>query len=219
MDIPQHTRQFYPDELRLLKTLKSRSEKEKVHKIKLYHFLIAAFLVAGGTYLSLIIKTGFFVFIFGILAVFAFGFIIFTPFEIYKQKKKQSVFLKEISHFLEKGTVNITPVNARRIALAPEYEDEGDLFIIEYDIDKVLYFWDHDNALRKKFPCLQFEIYEDQFAKLIGRLVYPLSERIAPVLIDKKAKWKYMGKVGGPGHLQTQMISLDKVVEEYNSYA
>jgi hypothetical protein len=145
--------------------------------------------------------------------------LIFTPFEMYKQKKKQKIFLQELKDFIEKGTVNITRVNARRIALAQEFEDEGDLFIIEYDIDKVLYFWDHDNTLRKKFPCLQFEIYEDKFAKLIGRMVYPLSERIAPVLIDKKAKWKYMGKISSPAHLQTQPVNLDELVAEYNSYA
>jgi hypothetical protein len=97
--------------------------------------------------------------------------------------------------------------------------DEGDLFIIEYDTDKILYLWDHDYNLRKKLPCLSFEIYEERFFKLFGRQVYSLSDRIDALTIDKKAKWNYMSKIGAPGHLQTDNVNFDKLIEEYNSCA
>ncbi|HMT75724.1 MAG TPA: hypothetical protein PKA77_16740 [Chitinophagaceae bacterium] len=219
MDIPFKTRHFYPDELRLLKTLKTQREKESGGKIKFYHFVIAGLLGAGLTYITILIPDSFWTFLFGTLAVFSFAFIVFMPYEIYKLRKKQKDFLRRLSATIEKGTVGTCVINAKRIAVAKEYEDEGDLFIIEYDTDKVLYLWDYDYNLRKKFPCLDFEIYDDNFFKLFGRQVYPLSDRIKPLTIDKKAKWNYMSKVGVAGHLQTENVSFDKLIEDYNNCA
>ena len=103
--------------------------------------------------------------------------------------------------------------------LKEEFEDEGTLFIIEYETDKVLYLWEYDGIKIKKFPCLQLEIYEEEFFKLFGRQIYPLSEPIKPVMIDKKAKWNYMDKVGLHEHLHTEEINFDKLVTDINSYA
>lgn len=219
MDIPFKTRHFYPDELRLLKTLKTQKEKEGGSKIKFYHFVIAGLLGAGFTYITTIIPDNFWTFLFGTLAVFCFAFIVFTPYEIYKMRRKDKGFLKLLNGYIDKGTVDTCLINAMRIAVAKEYEDEGDLFIIEWNADKVLYLWDYDYNLRKKFPCLEFEIYEDNFFKLFGRQVYPLSDRIKPLTIDKKAKWNYMSKIGTPGHLQTDNTSFDRLIEEYNNCA
>jgi hypothetical protein len=219
MDIPFKTRHFYPDELRLLKTLKTQKEKEGSGKIKFYHFVIAGLLGAGLTYITTRIPGGFWTFFLGTLAVFSFAFIVFMPYEIYKMRKKDRNFLQLLNAFLDKGTVDTCLINAKRIAVAKEYEDEGDLFIIEYDTDKVLYLWDYDYNLRKKFPCLDFEIYEDNFFKTFGRQVYPLSDRIKPLNIDKKAKWNYMSRVGAAGHLQTENVSFDKLIEDYNNCA
>ena len=219
MDIPFKTRHFYPDELRLLKTLKTQKEKEGGSKIKLYHFVIAGLLGVGFTYITTIIPDSLWTFLFGTLAIFCFAFIVFTPYEIYKMRRKGKDFLKLLNGYIDKGKVDTCLINAKRIAVAKEYEDEGDLFIIEWNADKVLYLWDYDYTLRKKFPCLDFEIYEDNFFKLFGRQVYPLSDRIKPLTIDKKAKWNYMSKIGAPGHLQTDNINFDKLVDEYNNCA
>lgn len=219
MDIPFKTRSFYPDELRLLKTLKTQKEKEVEGKIKLYHFVIAGFLAAGFTYIATLLPDSFWTFLFGTLAVFSFAFIVFTPYEIYKTRRKGKGFLQRLNVTIEKGTVNTCLINAKRIAVAKEYEDEGDLFIIEYDSDKVLYLWDYDYNLRKKFPCLDFEIYEDDFAKFFGRQVYPLSIRIKPVTIDRKAKWNYLKKIGAPVNLETAHVNFDKLIEAYNNCA
>ncbi len=219
MDILFKTRPFYPDELRLLKTLKTQKEKEGGGKIKSYHFVIAGLLGAGFTYLTALLPNSFWTFLFGTLAVFAFAFIVFTPYEIYKIRRKSKDFLLRLNTTIDKGTVDTCLIKAKRIAVAKEYEDEGDLFLIDYDTNKVLYLWDYDYTLRKKFPCLDFEIYDDNFFKLFGRQIYPLSDPIKPLTIDRKAKWNYMSKVGTPGHLQIDNTNFDKLVEEYNNCA
>lgn len=219
MDILFKTRHFYPDEQKLLKILKTQKEKEGRGKIKYYHFLIAGFLGAGFTYLASLTKGSFWVFPFGVLAVFAFAFIVFMPYEMYKAQKKNKLFLQQLNAYIDRGTVDTCLINAKRIAVAKEYEDEGDLFIIEYDTDRILYLWDYDYNLQKKFPCLDFEIYEDNFFKLAGRQVYPLSDRINPLTIDKKAKWNYISKAGAPEHLETCNVNFDKLTGEYNSNA
>ena len=217
MNISFTTRQLYSDELRLLKALNTKKNRESFSKIKFYHFVIAGLLGIALTYLAAITKVGFLGFLFGTTAVFAYGFVAFAPYEIYKARKKHKSFLNDLGKFIDASTVDTYIVNAKRIAVAEEYEDEGDLFIIECDADKVLYLWDYDYNLRKKFPCLDFEIYDEKFFNLFGRQVYPLSEPIKPLTIDKKAKWNYMSRIGTPEHLEIQAINFDKLIADYNS--
>lgn len=125
------TKTFYPDELRLLTTLKTQKEKESSSKIKFHHFVIAGLLGAGFTYLATLVPDSFWTFLFGTLAIFSFAFIVFTPFEIYKMKRKHKDFLQQLNITIDRGTVDTCLINAKRIAVAKEYEDEGDLFIIE----------------------------------------------------------------------------------------
>lgn len=219
MNITYKTRNFYPDELRVLKSLKTQKEKEISSKIKVYHFLIAGLLGAGLTYVTTIIPDSFWTFLFGTIAVFAFGFIVFMPYEIYKLKKRHKLFLRQLGSTIEKGTVETCLINTKRIAIAPEYEDENDLYIVELNDNEVLYLWDTEYNLNKKFPSLDFEIYENSFFKLIGRQIYPLSEKIQPVKIDKKAKWNFMKQYGASGHLETEKINFDDLLTKYNNCA
>ncbi|MEY5047839.1 MAG: hypothetical protein RLZZ175_1198 [Bacteroidota bacterium] len=219
MTFTYKTRNFYPDELRVLKTLKTQKEKEAKSKIKIYHFLLAGLLGAGLTYITTIIPDSFWTFLFGTIAVFAFGFIVFMPYEIYKLKKRHKLFLRLLGSTIEKGTVETCLVNTKRIAIAPEFEDESDLYIVELNDNEVLYLWDTEYNLNKKFPCLDFEIYEDNFFKLIGRQIYPLSEKIQPLKIDKKAKWNFMKQYGALGHLETENINFDELLRKYNNCA
>ena len=217
MDISFKTRHLYPDELRRLKNLKTQTERNNNVKIKFYYFVLAGLLGAGCTYIAIFTHDNVWILPIGTLAVLSFGFIIFTPYEIFRRKKKYKGLLQGIQAAIERGTVATCVINAKRIAVAKEYEDEGDLFIIEFDINKVIHLWNYDYSLKKKFPCLDFEIYEDDFFKLFGRQIYPLSNRIKPIIIDRKAKWNYMKKIGAPGHLQTDNIALDAIIEKYNN--
>lgn len=218
MSISYTTRNLYPAELKLLKSLKSRQEKEGRNKIKFYHFIIAGLLGTACTYLASLWEENFWGFFFGTVAVLSFGFIIFIPYEIYKLKNKNKAFLKELNARINNGLVKTCTITASRIAVAKEYEDEGDLFFVEYETHKVLHIWDYDHSFQKRFPCLQFEIYEDSFYKLSGRQINPLSERIHPLSINSKAKWNYMTEIGAPEHLETINTNLDQIIDEYNGY-
>lgn len=134
-------------------------------------------------------------------------------------RKKNKYTLQQFQAFIQKGTVDTCRIKAERIALAEEYEDEGDLYIIACNQDQLLYMWDTDYTLRKKFPCLDFEVYEDAFSDLIGRQINPLSSRIKPIIIDTKAKWNYMSKIGVPGHLQLEQSNFDTVLETIRACA
>jgi hypothetical protein len=92
MNIAYKTRNFYPDELRVLKTLKTRNEKKTGSKIKFCHFLVAGLSGAGLTYVASIIPDGFWTFLLGTTAVFAFAFVLFVPYEIFKQKNRHKLF-------------------------------------------------------------------------------------------------------------------------------
>ena len=212
-------RNFYADELRILNSLLNNVKKEDKSKIKGYHFFIAGLLGASLTYVVSIIPDSFWTFLLGLIAIFCFAFIVFMPYEIYKEKKRKRIFLQTLQNYIDKQTVETYKVTATRIAIAPEFEDESDLYIVELEKNKVLYLWDTLFNLNKKFPCLDFEIYEDKFFKLIGRQIYPLSEKIQPVQIDKKAKWNYMKKYGVSEHLDTEDVGFDELIESYNNCA
>lgn len=212
------SRPYNPAELRLLSALKSRLEKVKGGKLKYYHFIIAALLGAGFTWISTQVPDGFWTFLSGTVAILCFGFLVFTPYEVYKVKKRNKDKLNRFSAAMEKGSATVCPVQASRIALAREFEDEGDLYLVEYEKGSVLFFWDLQHNLHKrKFPCLHFEIYEDDFFTLTGLAIHPLSERTVPVHIDQKAKWNYMKKYGVPGHLETEAIEFEVLLEKFKT--
>jgi hypothetical protein len=213
------TRHFYTDELKILNSLLTKTKKESKSKIKFYHFVFAGLLGAGFVYITSIIPESFWTFLFGTIAVFCFAFIVFMPYEIYKDKKRKSVYLQTLQNYIDKQTIETYKINGFRIAIAPEFEDESDLYIVELKKNKVLYLWDTEYNLKKTFPCLNFEIYEDKFFKLTSIQIYPLSEKIEPIKIDKKAKWNYIKKYGVWEHLDTENIGFDELLEKYNNCA
>jgi hypothetical protein len=219
MNFTYTTREFYPDELQLLKKLKAKQIKESKPRFRFYHYLIAGIMGILFTYLAVDIKTGFLVFLFGTGAVFAYGFIVFMPFEMFKQRKSQKEFYKDVDYFIQRGTVDICSINAKRIAILPETEDEGDLFIIEYDNNKALYFLDNDYNIKEGFPCLDFEIYEDKFYKLIGTQIYPKGNPIQPITVDAKKMQSFFDQKGPTEHLSPESLDFDKFISDYNTSA
>ena len=219
MNIEYKTRTLLSNELRILRSLKTKAEKNKGGKIKFYHFLIAGFLGVCFTYITSIIPDSFWTFLLGTFAVFAFAFIVFTPYEIYKIKKQNKEFLKLLNSLINKGTVETCQINSTEIAIAPEYEDENDMYIIKLNENEVLYIWDIEYNLNRKFPCLNFEIYESDFFKLTGKQINPLSEKISPIKIDKKAKWNFMKQYGIYGHLEVEKYNFEKLLLKYKNCA
>lgn len=219
MDIVYTKRNFYPDEIRVLKTLKKQKEKERGGRIKLYHFFIAGLLGVGLTYITAILPDSIWTFIFGTLAVLAFAFIVLGAYEMYKSKKRCREFLYQLNSIIDKGVVSVCRINAKRIAIAPEYEDESDLYIIELGENEVLHLWDAQYNLKKKFPCLDFDIYGEEFSMLTGRQIYPLSGKVEPLQISSRAKWNFMKQYEIPEHLEIEKISFDTILEKYTSCA
>lgn len=218
MNIRYKTRDLYPDEVRLLKTLKKQKASEVTGRMTFCYFFIAGLSGIGATYVTSITPDSFWTFLFGTIAVVA--FIVFTPYQICKQKNLRKLFLRQLSATLEQGTVDTLIVNAERIAIAPEYEDESDLYIIELNDKEVLYLWDTAYDPNEKFPCLDLEICEGSFFELTGKQIYPLSEKIQPIEIVKKAKWKFMeanGSMGG--HLEIEKTNFDELIRKFNHCA
>jgi len=214
---PFTSRPYNPTELRLLTTLKKRLEKESATKVKFYHFIIAAILGAGFAWIAASIPDSFWTLLTGTIAILCFSFIVFTPYELYKQKRRHRSTLLALYQAISKGSVAVCSIRARQIALAKEYEDEGDLYIVEYEPGKILYLWDTVYNLNKTFPCLDFELYEESFFKLLGRRLNPLSEKIKPALIDRKAKWNYMKKFWSPVELETEEMGFEELIVKFNS--
>ena len=163
MSLQYTSRKYTPTELRLLTTLKKRLEKESTTKVKFYHFIIAAILGAGFSWIAASIPDSFWTLLTGTIAILCFSFSVFTPYELYKQKRRHRSILQAFDQAIDKGSVSVCTIRARQIALAKEYEDEGDLYIVEYEPGRILYLWDTEYNLNKTFPCLEFELYEDSF--------------------------------------------------------
>ncbi len=203
-------------ELRWLNTLLKGQNNALKSKFKVSGFIVAAIIGTMCTWMASKMEDSFWLFLVGTIAIFSWSFIVFMPYELYKMHKNNRRNISLIEFWIKKGTVTVYPISALQIAKAIEYDDEGDLFIVEYDPDRLIYIWDHDGNLRKKFPCLNFEIYEDDFATLTGRPINPLSEKIMPVEINKMAKWAYMKHPGIPGHLDAEVGSFAEVVDKIN---
>jgi hypothetical protein len=218
MDIQQISRSLNKSEISILKKRKNAIEKEIQKGYKPRFFLCALLIGVIANLIAYFIKVDFLTFVFGTIAVIAYACIIFLPYEIYKDLKKAKKNIAIINNFLEKNEIKVMPINALRIARAKEYEDEGDLFIIEYEKDKVLYYWHiADFQTPKNFPCLSFEVYEKAFANLTWRTINPLNKKVVPLEIDKKDKWIYMSKIGAHGHLETENINFDDLIKTYQN--
>lgn len=209
------SRPLYTDEIRLLNKLKTKLLKKRVSRFKLYHFIPIVLTGVILIYMASLIRVAAVTFFLGTVATGCFCFVAFAPYEMYQQRRSMQTRLALVNQLLMENELQVTVVHALKITLAKEYDDEGDLFLIEYEPGTVLYLWDHDYQLRRRFPCREFEIYKDDFAALTGRPIHALSERIIPRQIDAKAKWSYLKKYGGPGHMTTEQVDFEELMGRF----
>ncbi|WP_289665328.1 hypothetical protein [Flavobacterium panacagri] len=211
MKITYNPRDLYDDELKLLKKIITQKQKLANRKIKFPHLLIAGGVGIGSAFIAVNIPESFWTFLFGTLSVLAFSFIVFFPYEIHKLTKEHKIVLNQLNKIIDKGVVHTCKISAERIAIAPEYEDESDLYVIELNKNEVLYLWDIGYHLNKNFPCLDFEIYENIFFECTGMQIYALSNKVKPLKIDKKVKWDFIKKFGAPGNLEIRKSPFDEI--------
>ena len=206
-------------EVKTLQKIRSTAEKDFKRGYKIHYLLTAAVVGVICAFLASETSYAFLTLVFGTASVLSFSMVIFMPYETYKDRRKAKKKINKIDALLGQDGIDVVPVRATRIAVAKEFEDEGDLYIVETANKDILYLWDSDYNLKKNFPCLEFEIYSEDFYNLIGRQVNPLSEKYKPIIIDAKTKWTYLKKVGGPEHLAVEKRVFEEVIEEINNVA
>lgn len=210
-------RTLQPEELKLLNRLKARYEKQSISAKKPIYYLIAILIGLVSTIIVVNIPDSFWTFLLGTTAVFSIAFLIFVPYEAHKLKKRKQLHLEDLNAFIKSGKVSTCHIASDKIAFAGEYEDEGDLYLIELKSDWLLYVWDVDHKLRSIFPRSEFEIYEDKFYQIVGKVIIPLGKQIEAININPKAKWEYFKRNGWKSHLELENISFDGKIKQINA--
>lgn len=215
MKLTTVNRPLYADELLLLQQALAFEEARGQRKFGLKHYIIILVCGCVLSYFAYLSSThsDLLVFVFGTLSVLCFGFVVFMPYEEYKGEKKARERAAEIARIISSNFIEVTPVKATRIALAPEYEDETNLYILEIGERHVLYLWDAEYNLEDKFQCLHFEVYGSEF--ITDRMLYPLSDRVEPVVLDRNKKWELMSSPGLPEHKHIEEAGFDEVVARF----
>ncbi len=216
--LQNHIRPLTQKELKALKKIRNSREKEIQRGFRVRQALTSVLLGAAVMYGAVWSRFDLITFILGVLALFCLAYAVIQPYERFKEIRKARRTINKVEAILNAGKVEVTPVKAKRIAVAKEYEDEGDLYIVEMENSQVLYLWDTEYNLHKNFPCLEFEIYEDEFFNVIGRQINPLSEKIKPVVIPEESKWNYLGKTD-PQHMEVERKNFDKLVDKMSQMA
>jgi hypothetical protein len=217
--LKKQSRQLTLKETKALNKIRSTADKDLKLGYKAHYFFFAVIFGTIFIYLATWTKYDFLAFVFGTIAVFSFAIAVLMPYEIYKILRKARLKIKQLDNILVTNSIDVTPITAKQIALAKEYEDEGDLYIVETEDCDILYLWDTDYNLKKNFPCLEFEIYNKEFYELIGRQINPISDKFKPIVIDAKAKWNYLRKVAVPEHLTIEKRDFKKLIEQINNVA
>ncbi|MBO9731361.1 MAG: hypothetical protein J7623_22165 [Chitinophaga sp.] len=190
--------------------------KQRVSRFTVSDFIFIFLTGLAFTEMAIRIDVRIATWVFGTVAFMCFAFILLAPYEMYRIRRRSKKRWALANRMLMENGIRVTRVNVLQVALAKEYEEEGDLFIVEYKAGEVLYLWDHDHQLKKRFPCQQFELYTPDFTYLTGRPVHALSAKIQPREIDARAKWKYLKKYGGPQHMTTEQIEFEELMERFN---
>lgn len=208
-------RPLLTSEINILKRLQRKMKKTLATKEKWHHYVIALLAGIAGTYLAFHLKMGFVQGLSIQLAIIGFSLLIFMLYTLYRTRRSAKNKLSLIDALLAEKQVKVTPVDALKMAVAEEFKNEKQLYIIAYELNKVFYF--NDYGFGRAYPCLKFEIYEDAFFEATGRRIHPLSEKIEPLIISSKHKWTYLEKKGWPEHLTTEPINFDALVKAYLS--
>ncbi|MFK7972120.1 MAG: hypothetical protein AB8F95_17255 [Bacteroidia bacterium] len=134
--------------------------------------------------------------------------------------KKRKTAKKELPELLlaQIGSkVNVISITASRVIQFEEYEDEGELYLIETPEGECFYLWDWlytmvENSL---FPSSQFEIFvEGYIHNAFDTNIKILGDPISPIMIKGKIKWDYFEKEGFPEPLEKLNKSFDEILEE-----
>lgn len=219
-----NTRNLYPEELRVLDVRLSKEKKELKEIIKYEKFLKNGLIGIICTILIIITKNELLLIALGTIAFVSFGYILFTLVGIYYDSKFLRILINNLNSNINNGKVTVCRIQSKRIAIAKGIVDdfsEGDLnyFIIELDADSVYFYRNTQYIFIDGFPCLDFDIYSDNEAFLMGKPIYPLSEIVNPIIIETNKRYSYEKIFGTPTFNIIKNINFDKLIEQYNNCA
>ncbi|MGX5817596.1 hypothetical protein ACWKWU_05340 [Chitinophaga lutea] len=211
MKLPTFTRQLSPEEHRVLYDL--------VHKpippIDWTWVMILPLLAGLCAWGAFYADGGFWT---GILSLAAFVMGMFGLWDLPRKKlsmqasrKKEQAYAATV---LKEGVIVVTRIAAGRRILAPEVDDEGDLWILERLDGTVAYYWDYLYEIAETEPET-LDVYEDRMAAVMGRAFAPLGEAPAPVRVNEQQKVAYCDQYDA-GHLEYDPVSFDDVLRRFD---
>lgn len=219
MQLKTTDRKLSAKELRLLKLVLNNRIEELQSKNHLRFFLVSLSIAIAFAGVAWSLNDGVFLFLTGTIAVFAFVAFIFSIVPTFKERIIERKFVNELEAYIKRGLVTVSQINAVNIAEVSEYESDSNLFIIEYEKDKILFYWDFKYSLYDKFPCEHFEIYDATFYKFADREINFLSPKIEAETIRLSEKSNYFVKSRKPAHLEIINRNFQELISEIKSGA
>ena len=137
----------------------------------------------------------------------------------FKDGKWMRIHYRNLKDIEAKTTTEVYEIDIKRIALMPEYEDEGNLYLIENSENQCLYLGDYEYLIgaEKDFPSSKIEVYADDTMKLVmDRKIRCFGEKLEMEKIDAEKKWIYFGKVGFDDDLKIIPKSFEEILKEIN---
>jgi hypothetical protein len=213
--LPQTTREFSAKERRLLKLILENRKRDLSPGNKIRFLLVS--LIIGILFAAIAsqLEDGILLFLAGTIAVFSFVIFVFSIKPFIQETKEEKHLVRKLETYIEKGTVQVVPINALNIAQAMGFKDETILYIIEFEKDKIFFYWDYKYSLLPKFPCLKFEIYDDEYYDLTNRQFNFLSKKIETIMMDGKFKGNHT-KSPIPGQFEIRITDFHNLINEWS---
>jgi hypothetical protein len=191
MKLFKNTRDFNLEEMQIL-NVRLAGEKKKLKEIIRYEEFLKHGII-GIICVALIIITGneFLLIALGTIALISFGYVLFTPICIYYDRKYLRAEIKNLNGYINNGKATVFGIHSKRIAKVAAVVDEFTggtpaYFLIELDVESVLFYRDTQYIFIEGFPCLDFGIYATHDAFFWANLYVRLAKLSTQLLSMKK---------------------------------
>ncbi len=155
-------------------------------------------------------------FIFSVCIALLFYF----PFEQIKSRKRLNNENTQIESLINKNEIEVYEIQTNQAIHFIQYDDEGELYLIQISENKLLYIWDDQTLIKKtKFPNTHFEIYKDiDLRWLLWNKVTYKGQRFTPKKVTANTKSKYFKAEGYPEDLTEIEGNIESFFEKVNQY-
>jgi hypothetical protein len=214
-------RVLYPEEIRAL--TQSLNDKQGCSPLTALQCFVIFGLIQWASIHFMYTSHGPWVYFFGgttILLGLVLMLILVLGYNAYRSSRR---FRGRVRALVDEGNVDCCRLQARRIAQAELHIFEEVLFIAELGPEEVLFLKEDVRRILRgdtpagtpMFPCLHFDVYKEE--ELLDGIVFPLSPRIRPILIDGQHMGTYVDRYGEPEHMEIRAVSFDALIADINS--